>query len=94
MNTQQITELIIQEIGLPEWHQHRATLQVWFELMKTWREYGEPKELTLNGVVDASIRCVDKLVGDHIIEDRSSLELHAQLTIVRVICETRNDYTG
>ena len=94
MDTNQITELIIAELNLPEWHQPRAKLQVWFELMKAWREYGDPRDLTVHGVVDASIRCVDKLVGDQIINPRSSAELQAQLTICKVIWETRKDYIG
>ena len=93
MNTQQITELIIDQINLPEWHQSRAKLQVLFELTRTWREYGDPRDLTLGLVVDAAIRCVDKLVDDQIIRPRSSEELQAQLAICKVIWQTRMDYT-
>ena len=94
MDTNQITKQIIAELNLPEWHQPRATLQVWFELMKTWREHGDPREIQLHRVIDASVRCVDKLVEDQIINPRSSAELHAQVTITKVIWETRMDYTG
>ena len=85
MDTKKITEIIIAELGLPEYHQHRATLQVWFELMKTWRECGNPREIQLHRVADAAIRCTDKLVEDQIINPRSSAELRAQLTICKVI---------
>jgi len=94
MDTKKITEIIIAELGLPEWHQHRATLQVWFELMKTWREHGDPSEIQLHRVADAAIRCTDKLVEDQIINPRSSAELRAQLTICKVIWQSRMDYTG
>ena len=94
MNTQQITKIIVSELGLPEWHQPRASLQVLFELSRTWREYGDPREIQLHRVADAAIRCVDKLVEDQIINSRSSAELQAQLTICKVIWETRKDYTG
>ena len=94
MNTQQITEQIVSELNLPEWHQSRAKLQVLFELSRTWREYGDPREIQLHRVADAAIRCVDKLIEDQIINPRSSAELRAQLTICKVIWETRMDYTG
>ena len=94
MDTHQITEQIIAELNLPEWHDARAKLQIWFELMKTWREHGDPREIQLHRVIDASVRCVDKLVEDQIINPRSSAELHAQVTITKVIWETRKDYTG
>ena len=94
MNTHQITEQIVTELNLPEWHEPRAKLQVLFELTRTWREYGDPREIQLHRVADAAIRCVDKLVEDQIINSRSSAELQAQLTICKVIWETRKDYTG
>ena len=94
MDTHQITEQIVAELNLPEWHEPRARLQVWFELMKAWREYGDPREIQLHRVADAAIRCTDKLVEDQIINPRSSAELRAQLTICKVIWETRMDYTG
>ena len=94
MDTHQITEKIVEQLNLPEWHDARAKLQIWFELMKTWREYGDPRELRLHRVIDASIRCVDLLVADQIINPRSSAELHAQVTITKVIWENRKDYTG
>ena len=94
MDTKKITEIIIAELGLPEYHQHRATLQVWFELMKTWREYGNPREMQLHRVADAAIRCTDKLIEDQIINPRSSAKLQAQLTICKVIWQSRMDYTG
>ena len=94
MNTHQITEQIVTELNLPEWHEPRAKLQVLFELSRTWREYGDPREIQLHRVADAAIRCVDKLVEDQIINSRSSAELQAQLTICKVIWETRKDYTG
>ena len=94
MDTHQITEQIVAELNLPEWHDARAKLQIWFELMKTWREYGDPREIQLYRVADAAIRCVDKLVEDQIINPRSSAELRAQLTICKVIWQSRMDYTG
>ena len=94
MNTQQITEQIVAELNLPEWNEPRARLQVLFELSRTWREYGDPREIQLHRVADAAIRCVDKLIEDQIINPRSRAELRAQLTICKVIWETRMDYTG
>ena len=94
MDTYQITKQIVTELNLPEWHDARAKLQIWFELMKTWRKHGDPRELTIQRIVDASVRCVDKLIDDQIINPRSSAELQAQLTVIKVLCETRKDYTG
>ena len=94
MNTQQITEQIVAELNLPEWNEPRARLQVLFELSRTWREYGDPREIQLHRVADAAIRCVDKLIEDQIINPRSRAELRAQLTICKVIWESRMDYTG
>ena len=94
MNTHQITEQIVAELNLPEWNEPRARLQVLFELSRTWREYGDPREIQLHRVADAAIRCVDKLIEDQIINPRSRLELRAQLIICKVIWETRMDYTG
>ena len=94
MNTHQITEQIVAELNLPEWNEPRARLQVLFELSRTWREYGDPREIQLHRVADAAIRCVDKLIEDQIINPRSRAELRAQLTICKVIWETRMDYTG
>ena len=94
MNTHQITEQIVAELNLPEWDEPRAKLQVLFELSRTWREYGDPREIQLHRVADAAIRCVDKLIEDQIINPRSRAELRAQLTICKVIWETRKDYTG
>ena len=94
MDTHQITEQIVAELNLPEWDEPRAKLQVLFELSRTWREYGDPREIQLHRVADAAIRCTDKLVEDQIINPRSSAELRAQLTICKVIWETRKDYTG
>jgi len=93
MDTKKITEIIIAELGLPEYHQHRATLQVWFELMLTWREYGNPKVISEDDICQAAVRCVDKLVGDAIITD-STEELKAQDTIIQVLDWTRLDYIG
>ena len=94
MDTHQITEQIVTELNLPEWNEPRARLQVLFELSRTWREYGDPREIQLHRVADAAIRCVDKLIEDQIINPRSRAELRAQLTICKVIWETRMDYTG
>ena len=94
MDTHQITEQIVAELNLPEWDEPRAKLQVLFELSRTWREYGDPREIQLHRVADAAIRCTDKLIEDQIINPRSSAELRAQLTICKVIWETRMDYTG
>ena len=94
MNTHQITEQIVAELNLPEWDEPRAKLQVLFELSRTWREYGDPREIQLHRVADAAIRCTDKLIEDQIINPRSRAELRAQLTICKVIWETRMDYTG
>ena len=94
MDTHQITEQIVAELNLPEWDEPRAKLQVLFELSRTWREYGDPREIQLHRVADAAIRCTDKLIEDQIINPRSRAELRAQLTICKVIWETRMDYTG
>ena len=94
MDTHQITEQIVAELNLPEWDEPRAKLQVLFELSRTWREYGDPREIQLHRVADAAIRCTDKLIEDQIINPRSRAELRAQLTICKVIWETRKDYTG
>ena len=94
MDTHQITEQIVAELNLPEWDEPRAKLQVLFELSRTWREYGDPREIQLHRVADAAIRCVDMLIEDQIINPRSRAELRAQLTICKVIWETRMDYTG
>ena len=94
MDTHQITEQNVAELNLPEWDEPRAKLQVLFELSRTWREYGDPREIQLHRVADAAIRCTDKLIEDQIINPRSRAELRAQLTICKVIWETRKDYTG
>ena len=94
MDTHQITEQIVSRLNLPEWHEARAKLQVWFELMKTWRKHGDPRDLDLELLCEAAFRCVDLLVADQIINSQSSAETQAQITVYMTLCETRKDYTG
>ena len=71
MDSHQITEIIIENLTFPKHHEPRVKLQVWFELMNTFRKYGDPrvKHYDEDDIRDIAIRCVDLLVGDFIIKD-------------------------
>tara|TARA_Y100001938_G_scaffold138410_1_gene203848 strand:- start:1220 stop:1516 length:297 start_codon:yes stop_codon:yes gene_type:complete len=95
MDTRQITEIIILELGLPEWHKHRATLQVWFELMNTWRAQGDPSKVqyTETDLKEIAYRCVEHLVTDLIIEDGDKPEHEAQNSITETLNRTLKHYS-
>ena len=95
MDTRQITEIIILELGLPEWHKHRATLQVWFELMNTWRAQGDPSKVqyTEADLREIAYRCVEHLVTDLIIEDGDKPEHEAQNSITETLNRTLKHYS-
>ena len=94
-NTKIISDIIIQELDLPEWHTHRATCQVWFELMKTWRAQGDPSKVqyTEADLREIAYRCVEYLVTDLIIEDGEKPELEAQNSIVKTLNWTLKHYS-
>ena len=93
MDSHQITETIIENLTFPKHHEPRVKLQVWFELMNTFRKYGDPrvKHYDEDDIRDIAIRCVDHLVGDFIIKDcidtNDQDEFEAQDSIVEVLNE-------
>ena len=98
MDSHQITETIIQNLTFPKHHEPRVKLQVWFELMNTFRKYGDPrvKHYDEDDIRDIAIRCVDHLVGDLIIKDCTDTndqdEFEAQDSIVEVLTDTLPKY--
>ena len=94
--TRMTTEIINHKIIdlIPEHHRPRAWNQIWFALVATWKEQGDPSEMayTHQYATATAVTCVNRLVQDGIITDTAT-ELKAQDEIIKVLEWTRLCYS-